>query len=390
MSDHHRARNRLFLLTDFPPDAQGGGAVILRSLLTAEDRERIVWATLSPVGRANGDAVVSLASSGRRSLLQDATLRMPLLRRHVRSALRSSGADAAWVVAHGAAVRLAPTLIETGVPVHVTVHDDPAWAYAILTRRYFALAPLLARDLSRSLRGAHSVDVVSQGMARRYRAMHGIDSAIVHRGLSARVQPSPAYDRRKGLSVAVLGSTYGSRELGALLQALALVGEQQEISTRLTVIGGADEPRLRQLCPPGVALEATGHLAESDGLARLRDAYLLYLCYPFSPRGRVLRTTSFPTKLSTYVMAARPLLLHMPADSSVAFLADRSAYGTLWSSLSPAEGAEIIGRAWQDEPHSHTFHDAAETLRKRHFDLDQNRSALMSRLNSLGSVSRPA
>src|SRR5205807_6488618 len=39
----------LLLLSDFSPEMAGGGAVILNSLLTAEDRERIVWVTLSPL-----------------------------------------------------------------------------------------------------------------------------------------------------------------------------------------------------------------------------------------------------------------------------------------------------------------------------------------------------
>ena len=93
---------------------------------------------------------------------------------------------------------------------------------------------------------------------------------------------------------------------------------------RLTVIGGVDEARVRSLCPPGLELEVTGHVDEPEGVAKLRDCFALYLSYPFGPRGKVLRTTSFPTKLSTYVMAARPVLLHMPADSSVAFLAATS------------------------------------------------------------------
>lgn len=379
---------RLILLTDFPPDAQGGGAVILRSLLTPEDRERILWVTLASVNGAGGESVLSLAPSRPRSLLQDATTRIGALRRGVQIAVEASGATAVWVVAHGAAVRIAPALIAAGLPVHVSVHDDPAWAYAILTRRYFALAPLFARDLAQSLRGAQSVDVVSEPMVRRYRAKHGIEAAIVHRGLSAHVQPAPAYDRRIGLSVAVLGSTYGLREIGALLQGLALVGSQEQIPTSLTVIGTADGARLKRLCPPSVALEVTGHVAESDGLERLREACLLYLCYPFSRRGRVLRTTSFPTKLSTYLMAARPLLLHMPIDSSVAFLADTSRYATLWPSLAPAEGSKILGSVWRDHLTHETFHDAAERLRSVHFDLARNRAVLFGLLNSLGSGAR--
>lgn len=373
----------LLLLTDFPPDAQGGGAVILRSLLTHEDRERIVWVTLSPVRSGSEGRVVSLAGGPRRSLLQDATTRVHALSRASQAAMRAYDARAAWVVAHGAPVRVAPALISTGSPVHVTVHDDPAWAYALLTRRYLALAPLLARDLGRTLRGARSVDVVSAGMAERYHARYGITSTIVHRGLPGPVPPSPTFDRRDGLSVAVLGSTYGFRELKVLAEALALVGAQRRIRIRLTVIGGVEEAKVRRLCPPEVALETPGHLAEADGLARLRASFLLYLSYPFGHRGKVLRSTSFPTKLSTYVMAARPLLLHVPPDSSVGFLGSSAPYATLWTSVDPEEGAEIISALWLNEHVDGSFHAAAEHERQQHFDLARNRAALCGALNSL-------
>ena len=358
--------------------------MILRSLLTPDDRERIVWATMSPLPGGSDRGVVSFAPTRNRSLLRDGTVRTGALRQKARAVVKSCDAAAAWIVAHGAPVRVAPDLIAAGIPVHITVHDDPAWGNVLLTRRYLPLAPLLAFDLNRSLRGARSVDVVSEPMARRYGARHGVAPTIVHRGLVGPVAPSPRYDRQQGLSVAVLGSTYGFREVRVLMQALRLASERLKVRARLTVIGGVDEAHVRSLCPPGLALEVTGHVAEPEGVAKLRECFMLYLSYPFGLRGKVLRTTSFPTKLSTYVMAARPVLLHMPADSSVAFLADTSPpYATLWDSLNPEDGANAIARIWNDDRAHQSCHLAAEELRKRHFDLSRNRATLLHALNAL-------
>jgi hypothetical protein len=200
------------------------------------------------------------------------------------------------------------------------------------------------------------------------------------------VEPAPPYDRRNGLSVAVLGSTYGFSELAVLAQALAVAQRRLRVPARLTVIGGVDEPRVRKLCPEGVTLEVTGHIDEDLGIDRLRESFLLYLSYPFRRRGMVLRTTSFPTKLSTYVLAARPLFLHMPSESSVAFLGARSPYATLWSSVDPSAGADILVRLWNDEMTAGSFHAAADRVREEHFDLDRNRAALYDALNSLVSA----
>ena len=339
----------LLLLSDFSPETAGGGAVIIKSLLTAEDRERIVWVTLSPLKHQADDNVVSLAPGGPRSLLQDGTIRTRALREAASEVMRNRDAAAAWFVAHGASLRIASGLIDAGLPTHVTVHDDPAWGYALMTRRYLPLAPLLARDLRTTLRGASSIDVVSGAMADTYERRYGVTSTIVHRGLPGPVQPAPVYDRRKGLSIAVLGSTYGFSELSVLAQALAIAQQRLEVPATLTVIGGVDVPAVRKLCPSNVALEITGHIDEPEGIGRLSESFLAYLSYPFRRRGRMLRTTSFPTKLSTYVLAARPLLLHMPSDSSVAFLGARSPYATLWASTEPAHGADILERLWRDQ-----------------------------------------
>lgn len=376
----------LLLLSDFSPETAGGGAVIIKSLLTPEDRERIVWVTLAPLEQHVDHNVVSLAPAGRRSLLRDGTIHARGLRDAVREVSGSRNAAAAWFVAHGASLRMASGLIDTGLPSHVTVHDDPAWGYALMTRRYLPLAPLLARDLGKTLRAASSVDVVSGAMADTYERRYGVTSTIIHRGLPGPVQPAPAYDRAKGLTVAVLGSTYGFSELSVLAEALAFAQQRLGVPATLTVIGGVDERGVRKLCPPGVELEITGHINEAQGIDRLRESFLAYLSYPFRRRGRMLRTTSFPTKLSTYVLAARPLLLHMPSESSVAFLGARSPYATLWASTNPADGAEILERLWREPTTASSFHAAADEVREQHFDLARNRAALYGALNGLISA----
>lgn len=372
----------LLLLTDFSPDAQGGGAVILRSLLTDEDRRRIVWVTLSDHHAADNGEIVSLAPSSHRSLMRDATLRAPSLRRAMQRIMIDRGAGAAWIVAHGPAAHVGVGLLGIGVPVHVTIHDDPAYLW--LTRRYLLLAPLLGRDLKSLLRGGRSLDVVSQQMADRYRRTHTGDITVVHRGLPDPVAPSPVYDRDE-VAVAVLGSTYGLSELRVLGQALELVGRQLRVPVRLTVIGGGDSNRVRRALPSTLTVDLPGHLDEQAGIARLRESFLLYLSYPFRRRGQMLRTMSFPTKLSTYVQAARPILMHMPADSSVAFLARTAPYATLWQSRAPDEGAEIIAGLWREARMHETFHIAADAVRADYFDHASNRRALLRALNALAN-----
>ncbi len=170
----------LMLLTDFPPETGGGGAVILRSLLGPAELEEIVWLTPSRP-RAQGRNVVWLkrGSAARtprlgRSLWLDSTVMAGDLADEVLAIARERGAQAIWIVMHGAGVAIAVRLARrTTIPMHLTVHDDPAFAIALASRRYLALVPAIERDFARALRAAASVDVISEAMADRYLKRYG-------------------------------------------------------------------------------------------------------------------------------------------------------------------------------------------------------------------------
>ena len=76
--------------------------------------------------------------------------------------------------------------------------------------------------------------------------------------------------------------------------------------------------------------------------------FLQYLNYPFGWRDRVLRQTSFPSKLATYIAAGRPLLLHTPADSTTAELATIPGLSYHWDDLNVEHGVQLLKKAWAD------------------------------------------
>ena len=127
----------ILLVTDYPADTPGGGAVILRSLLDGQDRERVVWASPTPAddpvlpGAATlGAARPGVAAVGRCSSTARST---PERSREVAELARRLSARAVWMVMHGAVVPIAARLTRPGalgLPVHLTVHDDPAFASA--------------------------------------------------------------------------------------------------------------------------------------------------------------------------------------------------------------------------------------------------------------------
>lgn len=381
----------LLLLTDYPPDFGGGGAVILRSLLSLRDYPRLVWATFGAGGRdvrADGLRVVTIGSRGwpwtpgKRSTVLDSTVHAARLAEGVVSVAHEHNAAGVWSVLHNAVVPVTAALLKRSeLPVHCTVHDDPAFATALRSRRSLLLTPWIEHTLRESLTHCRSVDVIGEGMAARYHKRFGVPSVVVHRGLDAPVQRSQPYDRDAyGLRVGVLGNTYGHHQLDTLSRALAETSRMVGVKATLTIIGGgsARVSRYRD-----VELEKLGHLDEPSAVAVLRTCYLQYLNYPFGWRERVLRQTSFPTKLTTYVQSARPLLLHAPPDSSTSSLRAFGRYAVHWDSMDVSEGSRVLQKAWSEDTLAMSMDDSAEQVRIKFYDLASHRRTLGSALSAL-------
>lgn len=377
----------LILLTDYPPDVAGGGAVILRDLLGPEERERVIWASLTPsqstVLNSHGLQSGSAGSAGNRSIVLDSTVHARALTNEVEQLVRDRHARAVWIVMHNAAVPISARLTERkSVPIHLTVHDDPAFANALRSRRYLAMVPLLARDFARSLRRATSIDVICEAMRKRYAERYGVDSVIVHRGLSGPIGPSPLCPADV-LRVGVLGSTYAYDQLPILGRAVHSAAQNLGVPGEIVVIGKSYGERLRVEMRGLIDVKVTGHVEESSAISLLQSCFILYLNYPFGWRDRVLRQTSFPTKLSTYIQASRPLLLHLPSDSSVVPLIGPDRFATPWHSLNEAEGAAALTSLWHHPASHESWHANAEDVRTRYYDRVKNRQILFTTLNAL-------
>jgi hypothetical protein len=380
----------LILITDYPPDAPGGGAVILRSLLGTEDRPGVIWLSPSPSGDAPATLRAGSSGRGRRSLGLDQTVYAKALADEALAIARERDARGFWVVLHGSGVAIAARLARAGVlPVHVTVHDDPAYANALRSRRYLPLVPLIARDFARAIRGADSVDVIGPAMADHYRRKYGVASKVVHRALPGPVEPARDYDKaRHGLRVGVLGSTYSYGQLPILARAVEDASKTLGVPGRVLVVGRSYSERLRAEMGNRVEVEVLGHIEEADAVPRLRDCFALYLNYPFGPLDAALRRLSFPTKLGTYTLAARPILIHAPKDSSVMSLLKIDGYARHWGSLREAEGTSELVAMWGDPRMHESRHLEAESVRLRHYDPETNRRTLFEQLGALAGAVR--
>lgn len=381
----------VLLYTDFAPDAGGGGNVIINSLLTTEERRAVI--RVSPVPPADPAALGdqpyvtlkqgSSTRSGVRSWLRDMVQYGGVLADEVAALAKERNAGHVWIVLHMSGVPIAARLATRhGLAFHATVHDDPPYAIALRSKQAIAFTPWVAWAFARALRAAVTVDTISAPMAARYSRRYGVKSVVVHRGLAGPLTPRARFARKEGeLTVGVLGNVYHYAQLPKLVQAVGLAAADVGVPGKVVVLGQGYGDRLRvDSLASGVNVEVLGHVPESEAVERLSGCLALYLNYPFGWRDRVLRQTSLPVKLSTYLLATRPILFHGPVGTSIEGpIAVSDGLIRHWPNCDPATGAAVLSRLWADPAADAPV--GGEAVRARFYDYDTNRRNLIEALN---------
>jgi hypothetical protein len=224
-------------------------------------------------------------------------------------------------------------LLNAGVRhLHVSVHDDPA-GLAHKSARYRHLAPFIDRCNRELLRRAHSVDVVSDSMRSYYNRI-GVTSGVVYRYIGSHDQPVFKPDADFTL-IGHVGSAYSAPEVFSFLRALRSISQSDGIGFRVLNFGSSPAFTAAAKQFPDIVVNE-GDVPEAAVIERLQKCRFVYSMYSFSSRHRVFRETSQPTKMSTYLMAARPILVHCPEGSSTIDMLSKFKLGVCVTSMEEA------------------------------------------------------
>lgn len=337
-----------------------------------------MWASLAPSDADYGGRTEQLSANARPWLAPPRRLA-----RRIDALAERCGAPAVWAVAHGALVpTVAAVAQHSSLPVHISIHDDPAWSVAFRGRRQKALTPWIHHQFGLALRHATSVDFVSGGMRATIASRSGRDGVIVHRVLDDPVAPNESAPPDDRLTIGLLGSVYAPQQLKQLTAMLAEAASMVDRPACLMIIGRDNSAMRRAVRDTRIDVQFLGHVDEDEGVAMLRGTFALHIGYPFTSREKTLRRTSFPAKLATYVQAARPLLVHAPHDSSLAPLFGFCPFVIPWSDQDIHHGARTLAAAWRTPSLRASQHHSAEIVRRRYFGID-SRHRLFGVLNQL-------
>jgi hypothetical protein len=345
-------RQRVCLFTAHSPLGGGGGAILRSLVASLRDEIDIVWHYLASKPAQGYEAgwlgrpIIGGSGLGRdiihTALLLTGFRQQPW--RLILEKVQAINCDGYWIVSHNEGLCLARDMVGlTDRPIHLSVHDDWGGGLCAGSSRYRLLGSLADRATDKTLKTVGSVDVVSEGMRSYYRHRTGVDSFIVHRPTPWRAIQKAEIVRNEIL-VGHLGSIYSSREFLAFLAALKAYCDHHRCMGK--VIAWGSHLRLADI-PAHLScfVEFRPTSDEAAIIRELQGCAFVYAMYPFASRRSIFVRTSFPTKLSSYVMAQRPILGHAPENSTLASFLGRTGAGVAWSSVNIADGLTCITKA---------------------------------------------
>lgn len=343
---------RLLVLAGFFPESTGGG-VVLRGILADYPAELLLWYNVCTGRAAETWWRPQVTRRGTRWYLPGK--RFSVVRRlwasvgyKVEAVIAAHGAaqeaarfrpDVCWAVLdHHALFAIRDFARASRVPLHVSIHDDPAIASRLLNTGISPRA--LENALVECLRRARSRDCISARMAAYYRSRYGVDCAVLTRGIDLDTLRQEAPHWGNGtVNIALAGApSPGDHSVEALLLALDQLQTQWGVRTALHVFGGNGAPREHPRVYPHPPL------TDVQFATTMRTMHLGFASDPQTEIGRQFAATSFPTKVVTYLGFGLPFVYIGPGESTVRDLLNSYGAGVLVESQNPSMIAAAVGQ----------------------------------------------
>jgi hypothetical protein len=233
------------------------------------------------------------------------------------------------------------------LPIVVSVLDPPErWTNEL---RFAAVTEkAILGEFERSLRAASRVAVISEGMQVEYRCRFGLDTILLRHGIHPSLVQPPASKPQQGnrLIIGLAGSLYGREARTTLFRALESTGWNiAGRAVRLRILSNEFNVQVSAHAD----IEFLGWRSVPETIRLLHGCDLLYLPYWFDPNFRYTARLCFPTKLTAYLAAGRPVLVHAPLSSAPSQFFGRYTAGEVCDSLEPNDLLAACTRLLNDE-----------------------------------------
>lgn len=371
-------RPRLLYLGDVPVEASYHGSALLFRLLQRYPAERLriiqsnVFATQTD-RRLPGVHYETLPVGWTRLLRTRLhtwysrwlTITAASRAREVPALLNGFSPEAVLTVAHGYLWMTAARFTEqTGVPLHLIVHDD--WPRV----QPAALGDRVEREFARVYRQASSRLCVSPFMAEEYERRYGVRGTVM---LPARAPDAAVFEgcperlQRGSAAVFAFAGSVNSPGYARLLQQLAKCLAPHHATLAIYGPLTPEQASANGLDQQNIRLQ--GLLPPADLLRRLRnDADVLFVPMSFADGDRSNMRMSFPSKLTDYTAVGVPMLICGPQQSSAVRWAEENAgVADVVTSAEPTALQQAVDRLCRDREYRLRLAARAQAIGHRDF-----------------------
>lgn len=340
---------KVLLLSDIPPSKKFTAGLVLHQLcsmmpegsvacyavvhpeLDAELESDLSWMPIEYAirPRENKKRRLPAQFGGLESFVAELYSELVSIKRIARLAAefgRKFGAEAIWCVVEGQSMmRLATEVADLmKVPLLTQVWDPPTWWLRANKVDRWSQKRILDR-FALSMQRSERLAAASWAMAEEYSRLYGCPSIPMIPSLDESLARTPAQGlvSEDELVIGMAGQLYSDVEWQHLLMMLNSIdwcfrGRKVTIKMlgRVLQVHSASPARIEYL----------GWRNQVDTIEILSKADILYCPYWLDPNYRTEASLSFPSKVTTYLAAGRPVLFHGPDYASPArFLKEHDA-----------------------------------------------------------------
>lgn len=252
--------------------------------------------------------------------------RIPGIIRKINKFGRRHKVDRIWCILQGQTmIRIAlKASKKLGAPLYIQVWDPPQWWLQANSIDKFSSARIL-KLYARTLNQSRKMAAASHNMAKIYKERYKAVTVPVIPSLDTSMILLPEFNKNgENMILALAGQIYALDAWNSLLEALDsvdwLIGGKQVIIRIMSYY----MPNITGHCARHI--EFLGYREQAESIKLLSESDILYLPYWFDMQYDEVVRLSFPSKLTAYFAAGKPVLCHAPEYSSPAkFLADNNA-----------------------------------------------------------------
>ena len=390
---------RLLVATEFPPNAPGGGAAVVRQMLKPWPAEQLCWWSCQPecnelFGRKVAAHHVALIP---RKLYPNRIWRaqrawllekfwVPWGARHLRKTVDLLQPDVVWAIPHAQAVPpLARVLPQAGIGLHVSIHDYMdgrdfgTLSGPLRSRRLAALADQLYA-------AATTCDAISRPMLEDLRIRTGRAGLITRAGLEQEDFDNLAREpktQNSSIRVAYAGTIVAEEEFALVVRALGRIRGSLPRPLVLEFFGN-HSPRSREWFDPNW-MNDHGNLPAAELAKALQECDWGVSPMRLDDDDPRYNRFSLPTKFATYLAAGLPVIVVGHLESAVVKVVRQYQVGP-WATDGNLEAlsAQLLAALSEPNPKA-KYRPEIRRCALAEFDVRQMRDALYENFRACAS-----